>query len=218
MTILTICSAYTHYFSGITSGVLYLILLIYFIRNNKSQIKYWFSSSLISILCFCPWIPNLIKQIFHNKGVFWIEQMSVQRVIGFIFFIFSPVNQMIKGNEICSPSILGILLLISFLILVFLFVKEKNKDLTMKYAIYGMLVILFVSLIGIIGSLIINPFIHPRYLIPAMGLLWLGISILLAKNYDKKQIFIPILIIILICSVLLVKEEYNCSNQYRWCY
>ncbi len=116
--------------------------------------------------------------------------MSVQRVIGFIFFIFSPVNQMIKGNEICSPSILGILLLISFLILVFLFVKEKNKDLTMKYTIYGMLVILFVSLIGIIGSLIINPFIHPRYLIPAMGLLWLGISILLSKNYDKKQIFI----------------------------
>lgn len=97
---------------------------------------------------------------------------------------------MIKGNEICSPSILGILLLISFLILVFLFVKEKNKDLTMKYTIYGMLVILFVSLIGIIGSLIINPFIHPRYLIPAMGLLWLGISILLSKNYDKKQIFI----------------------------
>ncbi|MCQ2973161.1 MAG: hypothetical protein MJ209_07890, partial [archaeon] len=97
------------------------------------------------------------------------------------------VNQMIKGNEICSPSILGILLLISFLILVFLFVKEKNKDLTMKYAIYGMLVILFVSLIGIIGSLIINPFIHPRYLIPAMGLLWLGISILLAKNMIRNK-------------------------------
>lgn len=89
ITILTICSAYTHYFSGIRSGVLYLILLIYFIRNNKSQIKYWFSSSLISILCFCPWIPNLIKQIFMIMEYFGLNNECSKSYRFYILYFFT---------------------------------------------------------------------------------------------------------------------------------
>ena len=35
LTFLTICSAYTHYFSGIASFGIYLVLLIYLVKNNK---------------------------------------------------------------------------------------------------------------------------------------------------------------------------------------
>lgn len=39
LTILTICSIYTHYYSAICSGLIYLFLLTCLIKNNKSEIK-----------------------------------------------------------------------------------------------------------------------------------------------------------------------------------
>ncbi len=39
LTILTICSAYTNYYSSITSFLIYLFLLIYLIVNNRNQLK-----------------------------------------------------------------------------------------------------------------------------------------------------------------------------------
>lgn len=201
LTCLTICSFYTHYFSALASVILYLFLLIYFIKNNKQQLKIWIVSVIITIIAFIPWITNVLNQIQAQNGHYWIAPITLNRIIGFIFFVFSPKNEIIASNEIANISILGILLVISILVVIIYYLKNKNKDFNYNYGFYGILICISVPIVGIIGSILINPFLHPRYLIPSMGILWLSISILIAKTYDKKYIFIPILIIILFASV-----------------
>lgn len=44
--LLTICSVYTHYFSGIASFILYLFLFVYLIKNNKKDLKNGFLQQL----------------------------------------------------------------------------------------------------------------------------------------------------------------------------
>ena len=53
--LLTICSVYTHYFSGIASFILYLFLFVYLIKNNKKDLKKWIFATVVPILAFMPW-------------------------------------------------------------------------------------------------------------------------------------------------------------------
>ena len=52
--LLTIASAYTHYFSAVASFVIYLFLLVHLIKNNKKQLKKYFTSAIIVVLSFAP--------------------------------------------------------------------------------------------------------------------------------------------------------------------
>ncbi|WP_299524433.1 hypothetical protein [uncultured Methanobrevibacter sp.] len=198
LTILTIASAYTHYFSAVASFVIYGLLLLYLIKNNRSELKKWIISAAIAVLSYLPWLFILKQQVSTVSGSYWIAPITINRIIGYISFIFSPANQVINGNEIASFSILGAILLIGCALLI---IKNK-KEFEDKYGIYGILIIICVPLIGIILSLLIRPIFHPRYMIPSLGCLWLGISILLSKNFDNKKLFIPILVVILIVGAI----------------
>ncbi len=199
LTILSILSSYTHYFSLITSVFIYCFLFIYLIFNNKKKIKEWLISSIFIILAYVPWISVFLhQQAVHSE--YWLKGITLMKAIGFIFFALSPQNEIILDNRIVSFDILGLLLLIVILILIFYSIKDNLKSLDIKYGISCILLIVCVVLSGIIISIIVTPYFHVRYMVPALGSLWLGVSILLAKSYDKKYLFVPILIIILVCS------------------
>lgn len=87
-------------------------------------------------------------------------------------------------------------------------------DFKSKYALLGIGLCFAIPIVGIIISLLLRPFYHPRYILPVLGVFWLGISILLSKNFDKKYIFIPIIVIILISSVVGAMTFYD-NLEYR---
>ncbi len=204
LTILTIASAYTHYFSAIASFVIYLFLLSQVIKNKK-ELKKYFASAIIAIISFTPWLVILKQQLTSVSKDYWIAPITINRIIGYIFFVFSPKNQVISANQIASFSILGLLLLIGVIILL---VKSNKKD------SYGILIAICVPIIGIILSLLLRPVFHPRYIIPALGCLWLGVSIILSKNFNNKKIFIPIFIVILlVASVSCITFTQNQIND-----
>ena len=65
-----------------------------------------------------------------------------------------------------------------------------------------------------IVSFLIRPFFIERYLIPAIGLFWLGISVFLSKNFNKKHIFIPILILIIsLLSFVSIYDDQIINDQ-----
>ena len=194
LTVLTICSAYTHYFSAVASAGIYLVLLVYLIRNNREQLKYFFISALISIIAFAPWTFVVLNQINTFQGNYWIDPIGLNTVISYIYFVLSPADVFIQANELVSPTILGSILLIIFLYLIY-----KVRD---EYAIAGIIVILFVPIVGILISWLLRPFFHQRFLIPSLGCLWLAFSIMLAKIYENKKIFYVILAIVLIIGVV----------------
>lgn len=202
LTLLTICSAQTHYFSGIASFSLYLLFLAYILYSNKSLLKKWVVSTIISILSFLPWSFIALNQIVGVSGGFWIDPISFKTIISYIYFIFSPANIIIISNELLDPTILGSLFLLSICVLIIYYLKEDKKEFKNNFAFMGIGVFLLVPLIGIFLSSLHNPIFHQRYMVPAIGCLWLGISILLSKYYTKKEIFIPIIILILIIGIL----------------
>lgn len=212
LTLLTIASAYTHYFSAIASFVIYLFLLADLIRNNKKELKKYFTSAIIAILSFTPWLIILKQQAASVSSSYWIAPITLNRILGYFWFVLSPDNQVINANQIAAFSVLGLLLLIGVIVLL---IKSDKKD------TYGILIAVCVPIIGIILSLIIKPVFHPRYLIPVLGCLWLGVSILLGKNFSNKKIFIPIFVIILLVASVgcvnftqtQINDQINDSNK-----
>jgi len=201
LTILTICSAYTHYFASITSFIIYFILLIYIILNNKKMFKNWIISAIIAVLSFIPWLFIVLGQFSEIQGNYWINSINIDTIISYFYFVISPAEIFIKGNELLNPTILGTIFIIAIIILIAFNLKDKNEKIMNNFGIIAILIFILVPLIGIIAS-INSPVFHHRYMIPALGCFWLGFSILLTKAYNKKEIFIPIIVLILVISII----------------
>ena len=99
--------------------------------------------------------------------------------------------------------------------LIVVFIRNK-KSFEEKYAVVGMSVIACVFILGLIASLVYRPILHPRYLIPSFGCLWLGISILLSRNFEKKKLFVPIVILLLVVgSISTINFEIQQEKNYQ---
>lgn len=193
-TILTIFSCHTHYFATISSFAVYIVFLAYIVRKNKSLIKNWIISSIIVVISYVPWILIVLNQISKIHNDFWIAPITKKTVFSYIYFVLSPAKELIRANELVTPTIIGTLCLLAFIFLIYKYHDEFTLDALLVFAI--------VPIIGIIISLTLNPFFHPRYMIPVLGCLWLAFSILLSKSYSNKRIFIPILCLILLIGVV----------------
>lgn len=219
LTILTICSCYTHYFSALTSGVLYLLFLLYIIRNNKNLLKSWFCSAIISAISFGLWIPILLKQANGVYNNFWIDPVSGKSIITYVYYILSPANQFAYSNIYINPTIMGTLMLILIISLFCYYFRSKNEN-NVKLSYYGLVTVLLVITIGICISFLTKPIMHPRYLIPLIGIFWISVSILISKTYKNKKIFsIIIMFLILVGCIgthnfihIEKTQEIDCNN------
>lgn len=196
LTILTICSAYTHYYCAIGSFLIYLFLLIQLLRDN---LKIWLISAVIAVIAYIPWLNIVISQTNTILNNYWIPEITLRNLFFYVFFVFSPENKFIRGTEEPIVSLFGALLLFSMIILILLHIKNKKSS---TFPIVGIMIPLATVIIGILISVTITPFFHIRYIIPVLGIFWLAISIILAQNFDKKYLFIPIIAIMLIASVV----------------
>lgn len=194
LTVLTICSSYTHYFSAAASFSIYMLLLIYLFKNNKEQLKYWLLSAIISVLVFLPWTFIVLNQMATYQSGYWIKPISINTIISYIYFVLSPATFFIQANELLSPTIIGSMFLLMFLYLIY-----RIRD---KFAIGCILAFIMVPTIGVLLSIAVQPCFHQRFLIPVVGCLWLGFSILLAKLYENKKLFYIFLAFILIVGVI----------------
>jgi hypothetical protein len=205
LSLFSLLSSYTHYFAGISSILIYLFLLIYFIFKNKKEIKFLIFSITGTILLYSPGVIVLINQINRIRtnefiSMSWIPPITVDSIFNYLWFLVS-LSEDKGGVQLSTFSFVGITLLfiiISCFTLGFYFKKNDDKFLP----IGGVLVLIATVLTGIILSLPINKTIFmERYMFPAFGCCWLSFTLLLSKLYYKKQIFIPLLIIFLIIGV-----------------
>lgn len=201
LTVLTICSAYTHYFTGIASFSIYLTLLVYILYKRRDMLKNWIISCVVSVLAFIPWVSVALNQFNSVMEWYWIDPINFNTIISYIYYVLYPADVVVKGNDLVAPTILGTIALIAVIVLIYQYIKSK-KEINNSYAIWAIILFVSVPLIGIVLSLVYKPIFHIRYLVPALGCFWLGISILLAKTYDNKKIFLPILAVILIIGAM----------------
>ena len=86
-TLFTLLGAYTHYYTAISSSLLYFCLLGYYLFNknlkfnNKTEIKKWFVSVLSLIVLYLPWISVLLSQFSRVSDSYWIPPIDINSIM-----------------------------------------------------------------------------------------------------------------------------------------
>lgn len=193
LTIFSILGAYTHYFAALTSIILYLLL---FTKIYKTQLKEFLISSVACVILYIPWLSVLLSQLSSVHNNYWIPTPTLSTILTcFSFFIHAT-------NNVIFCSIMT-LIFIGFLVLA---LKKKDEGVLSGFYVYIGLILLTTII-----SFTFKPILRVRYLLPACGILWLSISILISKIESKKLITLLIIFIIALAGFSIVKIHQ--SNQ-----
>ena len=205
LTLFTVLGAYTHYFSALTLITIYVFLLAYFIlygdESKKEKLKYWVLSVIASIMLYIPWVLVLFDQIKLVHKSFWIPYMDLD------YFIYC-ISYISNGSSEFSIRIFAILALIILLALVFKEAYKKGNKIDKAYLVCGISTIFVLIICCILFSYVYRPILVVRYLLPAISIFWLVLSIEIGKM-DSKKLMSLALIIILILSAISFTVSYE---------
>ena len=185
----SVCGAYTHYFVAVSLILIYVLLLVHYLLKDKTQIKNWFISTVLGIICYAPWLIVLYRQMKTVKGSYWIEGITIEKFLEFFATTFVTENQDLIINVIFAAVFL--------VIFIFVVLSYKKSQEDSDFVLFGFLVFIATILFGVIVSAAYKPILVVRYLAPATGLLWLCISIFISK-FDLKKVIIPVVVLILL--------------------
>ncbi|OYU96169.1 MAG: hypothetical protein CFE21_07080 [Bacteroidetes bacterium B1(2017)] len=171
---------YTHYY-----GLFFLTTLAW-----VELLKFGFKRSLlnhgIAFLCLLPWVPAVRKQMsFHD--VHWTDGIisfsaSIKGYIeGINKLLISPIENLFPYEKVMMILILTILL-------VFLFIKEREFTLILLSAIliYGLQVYVFDQLVGHHTILV------PRYYMFCLIFIYWGFYKLIDSSYKVVSSLVPL--------------------------
>lgn len=181
-TLFTLLGAYTHYYCAFSSVVLYFIVLLYFIYDDnftKEDIKKWLVSAFVLIIGYLPWAYILLNQVIKVTQHFWIPPID--------FNVFLKLLSCYANSTSEIFTITSIIFIIALLIIAILNIKQNN-DPENNYILIGMLVFLFSVILGVIVSILSQPILLERYLLPACAVFWFATSILIGKLKRKINI------------------------------
>lgn len=190
----SLAAAYTHYFALVAVAVLYGMLFIWLVWKNRKMLVAWFGASIITVIGYLPWLFVFIKQAQNVNDNYWINKIGKRTVVSYFSYMFD--------NN---------LLLIVLVVLIVLAIKKKVLEEKNVYAgISSICVPVGVIIIGVAASVLLRPVFVIRYVIPAMGCLWLGIIMLASElklDNLKKYLRFTVLVLFISNTVLFVNTE-----------
>ncbi len=196
-TLFSVLSIYTYYFAGITTVCLYLILLAFILKDNGENLKMWGISLAAAIICFIPWLIPFINLLGSIHNSFWVGAPTVDLIIQTIaYFAYS------------GDTLFSIVAIIIALIITVLYIQTKDKE--QIYVLSGIGAFVLTLIIGLAISFIFKPVLLARCLLPAAGLVWLSISIMLSKLENRTfLISFALIMLLLISGIGLMISESN---------
>ena len=175
----------THYFACFAVAFIYIFFLIEAIRNGNGKLVISIISVIIgSCVLFLPWLFIAGEQVVGMAADFWIPEITLANVPGFLSYIFiTDTNKFNIGYVVVALFYILIVYL-----LINLFKSATNSD-EKEYIAVGVWVPFFVLIVGIIIGKFIWPVFQARYIFPAVGCLWLGFAVALSKKKDNYKVF-----------------------------
>ena len=204
LTIFSVLAAYTHYFAAIPIVCIYLALFVYFLMNDKQNLKYWILSAIGGMILFAPWILPLMTQVTGVSSGFWIPPITFKTFVSFFGFFVTPRNFYL--------NVFAIVIFIALLINTLRSYSNINKT-DRFYIICGISAYVGTILIGTIASLLLKPLMVNRYLLPSAAILWFTISFMISKMENKKQFLISFALILIL---LVAGAGQTISSQDFW--
>lgn len=192
-----ILCAYTQYYACIGIIGVYLGLLVLIFRDKKKLIK-WGICAIGSVLLYIPWLPSLFGQMGKVNGNYWIQPLTVRSIAGCVKFITLPVS---LDGKICLIS--AGLTIAAIAVLVILTIKDDIKT------VVAMLMPLFIIILsGFILSAMGTPIFVYRYMVPALGLMWLWVAIMIDKVSERFSWGMIFLIPFILGGILTMRGMY----------
>lgn len=220
LTIYGILAAYTHYFAGAAIGMIYLYLLVWFVRSGglKPVFKKWLLCVAVSVFAYIPWMFAVIGQVSQVKENYWILPLTWRSIGGCVKFLLKPSFADDRWNVIAAVALFCIY---AGLVLYSLWkgfrgdnrwIEQKDRigretDLQEDvgrenvFAAAGVFVLLGLAAFGFAASFLIRPVFIYRYMLPAMGCFWLCFSIFFSRFVSKKAIFVPVFLLLVVIGI-----------------
>lgn len=175
-TIFALCSMYNHYYGLLSMVVVYITMFAYFlIKWDKKQIRNFIICSVVTSICYLPWLPTAIKQVTAVNNGYWISQGSFMDYI-------KELTQVWQFPH--SPKVYCGILLVCAVIQLIHFIKHKDALAYWALACYVPFAVVLVF--GYLYGLYIRPIMISRYLaIPFIMLVFGACS---ALRYIPKWI------------------------------
>lgn len=171
-TLFSLGGVYTQYFSVVPLAVMYVFLLIWFMVQDRKQIKKWFVCAVATVVGYLPWLAVVIK-VLKNDYVGAAEK-------NIAFSLKDWCSWMFGSNIKFSEYMPVILFVIGVLWLLFTWKKQERKERAF-IALTGML--FFVSyIICVLLASRMGHFWHYRYLVDVLLFVWLFLIIFISKK------------------------------------
>ena len=204
LTFFSVLSLYTHYFAGLACVVVFIELLIFFIKEKYSQgIINVFLFGIMIVAFFSPWLIVFIRQVIKVNKLYWILPITFVDIIKClsIFFTYNSITSSILSFLLITLAIIGIYKL-----------KVKNRN----EIIGGIFVYLFTFIVCLFISFFIKPILVPRYLIVTAGCFYFSLAFGINKiisdfNYRK----ISKITYILLVFIALFTNTYCLAYKYK---
>ncbi len=184
-----ILTAYTQYYACVAVVAVYIALFVYFclIKEKKQLMKVLLGAGL-SIVAYLPWIPSFLSQLQSVSNSYWIQPLTFRSIFGCIKFVFLPVSYAGTKNYILAVLMIGIFGL------AFCYALWKEKDVKVRYLLLsGVFIPVFVAFTGFVCSALNRPIFVYRYLIPAVGAMWLVAAYVLLK-YRREMVLLLLIL------------------------
>lgn len=162
-----LAAAYTHYFACIAVALAYLVLLGCCLVQKPRRVQAWLAAAGVTVAGYLPWLLVLVGQLRTVKENYWIQPITAEEFGIYFRFVFG------QGSLWVVAAVVLLLLITALL-------RHKLPTLQGVWALAGVLAPVWVVLVGVAASLLIRPVFMERYLLPALGCLWLGVAAALA--------------------------------------
>ncbi|RKM60557.1 hypothetical protein D6855_07565 [Butyrivibrio sp. CB08] len=188
-------AAYTHYYgalaAGIIYGMLFVIMLVSYVKTMKSDERKSLSFKAFGMLIICmnltaiayiPWISVFLSQASAVKANYWIQPVGI-RSLG------SAVKHLFKGYFV-NETLAVIIAVVLFILVAALFIKNfvgliKSRESEDLFVIMSFLVLPLLVAGGLIASVLLRPVFVNRYMLPAYGCFWLAIAIMASREIEE---------------------------------
>jgi hypothetical protein len=158
--ICTVLGAYTHQYTLITEVYIWLMLLLFFVK--KKQVLTWVK---LAVLCIALYIPCGVLTIFQlGKATSYFSAAGAS---------VSNFLQSLRYPFVTHYTILSALLLLAVAALFGTAVAKRDYTAAWFMAVFVLEIFMSYGVMVLTGS----TFFSSRYLMPAIGIMWLGAAI-----------------------------------------
>lgn len=200
LTFFTLCAAYTQYFFAITCALIYLLLLVHILRENRDKLRQFAKSIVALILLFGPWSVVLLHQISGQNDEFHqaMDWSTVPNYLTYFAIKSNSYNLEMIALKIAAVALLVLVLMIAY----------KNRD---KFAIDGVFLMYGTILLGFFALFLAINTMRVRYLVPALALFWLSASMVIGRIEDNRILAVALFLIVVLAgaSVAINHEDFT---------